>query len=229
MDEKIQPEDELQQADVDDDDDTTNPAASTEQTLAQQGRKERTELAKRYLHPFIREADAKMAKLPGLRKGEQSATFRALMRGAERMERTALMEVLFLYSFSGMSTREIADHMAIDRRLIKRVMLDPRYAQAYDLFKREIVGKIADALTQRVSETMIDALELKITLMKKAKSEWLKNQIANEILEMGKEITHGKGSGLSDQLTAIWQRAIKKSLPDGTTVTETQTLTKAVS
>jgi hypothetical protein len=42
---------------------------------------------------------------------------------------------------------------------------------------------------------------------------------------MGKEFTHGKGSVLSEELKGIWQRAIRKQMPDGTTVTETRTVT----
>lgn len=231
MDEITKAEEEVQQAETDSDADTPDENETTALALSRDGKKEKKELDKRYFHPFIREADAKFAKIPGVKgfhRGEASAMVRAIMRGAERMERSALMEVLFLYSFAGLKVQQIAARMAIDQRMIRRVMVDPRYAQGYDIFKRDLMGKISDAMTMRVQETMIDALELKIRLMRKAKSEWLRNQIANEILAMGQEIVAGTGKGLSDQTTAIWQRMMKRVMPDGTKVTETQTLTKAL-
>jgi len=193
-----------------------------------EGKKEQKRLAKKYFHPFVQEADLKLAALPvatGLKRGEESAVVRAMLRGKDGMERNALMDILCLYQFAGLSHREIAKRTEMTPRLIRALVLDPRFAMVYGEFRKERIGKIGDAIGERVSEVMQEALEVKIDMLRQSKSEWLKNTIANELLQMGKEFTHGKGSVLSEELKGIWQRAIRKNLPDGTTVTETRTVT----
>ena len=192
------------------------------------GKEEQKKLTKRYFHPFVQEADLKLAVLPeatGLKRGEASAVVRAMLRGKGGMERNALMDILCLYKFAGLSHREIAKRTEMTPRLIRTLVLDPRFAMVYGEFRKDRIGKIGDSIGERVSEVMQEALEVKIDMLRRSKSEWLKNTIANELIQMGKEFTHGKGSVLSDELKGIWQRAIKRSLPDGTTVTETQTVT----
>lgn len=192
------------------------------------GKEEQKKLAKRYFHPFVQEADLKLAVLPeatGLKRGEASAVVRAMLRGQGGMERNALMDIMCLYQFAGLSHREIAKRTEMTPRLIRTLVLDPRFAMVYGEFRKDRIGKIGDSIGERVSEVMQEALEVKIDMLRRSKSEWLKNTIANELIQMGKEFTHGKGSVLSDELKGIWQRAIRKHLPDGTTVTETQTVT----
>jgi len=193
-----------------------------------EGREEKKKLAKKYFHPFVQEADLKLAMLPaetGLKRGEASAVVRALLRGKGGMERNALMDILCLYQFAGLSHREIAKRTEMTPRLIRELVLDPRFAMVYGEFRKERIGKIGDSIGERVAEVMQEALEIKIEMLRRSQSEWLKNTIANELIAMGKEFTHGKGSVLSDELKGIWQRAIRKSLPDGTTITETRTVT----
>ena len=192
------------------------------------GKEEQKKLAKKYFHPFVQEADMKLAMLPeatGLKRGEASAVVRAMLRGKGGMERNALMDILCLYQFAGLSHREIAKRTEMTPRLIRELVLDPRFAMVYGEFRKDRIGRIGDAIGERVSEVMQEALEVKIDMLRRSKSEWLKNTIANELIQMGKEFTHGKGSVLSDELKGIWQRAIRKNLPDGSTVTETRTIT----
>lgn len=134
--------------------------------------------------------------------------------------KSGLSQQVVWLRFFGYSNHAVAERLKVSDDSIDRYVKTPHFVDLYEKERPAMLAKVDDALRERVQEVMLEALQVKIDLMRSAScNRFLKNKIATELLELGKQAIGGSGRP-SDEIWAIYEEA-KREGPKGTTITKT--------
>jgi len=143
------------------------------------------------------------------------------------MQDQALRDKLCLLVFCGLSQRRIAERLGVDKNTVLRAIKSEEFQVEYARQRDVLLAKVNDHVIARLDEIALECLELKISILRasggmaKRVKPHLQNQVANELLELWNNTKRDrKGGGLPDEFKAVWERAMQRRLPDGSTVTE---------
>ena len=144
----------------------------------------------------------------------------------------SLRDKLCMLVFVGLSQREIARRLGVDKNTVMRTIKSEAFQVEYARQRDILLAKVNEHIVMRLDEIALECVELKIDIMRasgryaKRVKPPLQNQVANELLELWSNAKrNAKGGGLPDEFKAIWERAIKRKQADGTTITERVRLT----
>lgn len=144
--------------------------------------------------------------------GRVSAVQRAILTD-ENMARN----VVWL-AFTGMKEDEIVARTGYPEKVISTYLVSAPYRTLREQMHDMMMAKVNDALRDRLQEVVLEAVEVKIRLMRTASSAYLRNKAASDLIELGREaIALGRGN-VSDLLKAVHEQAVKEK-EDGTRIT----------
>lgn len=115
--------------------------------------------------------------------------------------------------------RQIGDRLGLHPDSIDRYVKSPHFFALYEARKAELLGRVLEEMQGRLLEVGLEALQIRVDMMRSAKSAWLRDKIAKELVELALEIGKARGpSGeVADKLVAVIERIKKRRLADGTT------------
>lgn len=116
----------------------------------------------------------------------------------------------------------IARKVGLHHDAVNRYVNSPHFATLYEQKKGEFLGRVLEEMQGRLLEVGLEALQTRVELMRKAKSLWLRDKIAKDMLELAIEIGKARGpSGeVAEKLVAVIERIKKRKMADGSTEIE---------
>jgi len=127
--------------------------------------------------------------------------------------------VLWL-KFCGVSNRMVAQKLALSKDAVNRFVKSDYFIQLYDSNRSEMLGRVDEASRERLQEVTLEALEVKIDLMRNTHSPALRNKIASELLDLGLDAAKAVHGGASAAIVAVYERAKRRKNADGSVTTE---------
>lgn len=120
--------------------------------------------------------------------------------------------------FCGLREIDIAQRTGISQPTISKYINSDEYRSAYVRLRDSMLARVEEAMRERLQEVVIEAIEVKIDLMRTHRNGFLRNRAASELIALGREaLQFGRGN-VSDLLTAIHEQAVKEK-GDGTRTT----------
>lgn len=125
------------------------------------------------------------------------------------------------YRCLGLSSRRVAKRLGIHHSTVSRFVKTPGYLAEFERRRGEITARIEENTRSMLQEIVIEAIQGKISDMRKSKNAFLRNKIRNELIALWREVSPTAGKGTTaDRLRGVYERAISRKLENGTTVTE---------
>lgn len=127
-------------------------------------------------------------------------------------------------AFCGFRDFEISRKTGIPTRTIKEFLDSHEFERYYARQRDVMLAKIDDTMRERLQEVVLEAIETKIWLLRNANREALRNQIASELIVLGREILSVGRGNVSDLLRAVHEQAVKEGKNGSRTTTQRVTL-----
>lgn len=174
------------------------------------GRSARERLLKA-IEPSLALPDAPLPPMPPLPKTKSAVDL------AVATDENMARNVVWL-AFTGLKHTEIADRTGYPEEVISAYLRSKPYRALREQLRDSMMARVNDALNERLQEVVLEAVEVKIRLLRDSGSPFLRNRVASELIELGKEaVALGRGN-VSDLLKAVHEQAVKEKA-DGTRVT----------
>jgi hypothetical protein len=125
--------------------------------------------------------------------------------------------------FCGLKPRAIAERTGLAVSSVETFIKSPGFFSYYEHERAAMLSRVDEAMRERLQEIVMEAIEVKIDLMRHTKREALQNQIATELIELGSRALQVGSGAASDLIKAIHEKAVKEKR-DGTRV-QTQRVT----
>src|SRR6267143_57820 len=126
--------------------------------------------------------------------------------------------------FCGLNADLIAEKTGLELRQVSRFLKSAEFHRLYERHRSAMLAQVDDVMRERLQEVVGEAIETKVWLMRNARNGFLRNRVASELIQLGREIMQlGKGN-VTDLLKAVHEQAVKESKDGSRTTTQRVTL-----
>ena len=137
------------------------------------------------------------------------------------VEKTGQVDKLLWLRFCGTTIAKCAALTGLSRDSILRYMKTEAWHRRYEEKKAEFLSRVNEAVTGRLQEVALEALETRLRLMRTAKDKFLRDRIAKDLLQMGLEAAKGaRGGGVGEHLMAAVERIRRRKTESGEIIEE---------
>ncbi len=121
-------------------------------------------------------------------------------------------------AFCGLYPEEIVSRTGYTLGAVKGYLVSDEYRALREGMKATMLARVNEALRERLTEVVLEAVEMKIRFMRTHSDASLRNRIATELIELGREAISLGSSNVTDLLKAIHEQAVRER-DDGTRIT----------
>lgn len=179
--------------------------------------------SRRYRKPpdSVQEIVAK-ALIPSLPKAEVPIVATGTL-GSHALVRSGLLDALCRLMYLGYSNFRAAETLGVSHDMVDKLVVKPEFRDYYRQKMEIFINGVGEEMRTLVLEVMGEAIVGKVDDMRDKRTKpALRNQIRNELIELGRDLLKGKATGGADAaLKAMYEKAIKRRNPDGSETTET--------
>lgn len=183
--------------------------------------------ARRYKKPpeKVQEAIAR-AVLPLLTQPDMPVETRGPY-GKSTLIRSGLVDTLCRLKFLGYSNYRAAQTLKVSHDVVDSFVKTSEYEATYTLKRELFLNSVGDTMRELVLEVLGECIVGKVDDMRDKRTRApLRNQIRNELIELGRDLLKGRATGGADAaLKAMYEKAIKRKAADGSEITETYRIT----
>lgn len=147
--------------------------------------------------------------------------------GRSTLIRSGLVDTLCRLKFLGYSNYRAAQTLKVSHDVVDSFVKTSEYEAAYTLKREMFLNGVGDMMRELALEVLGECIVGKVDDMRDKRTKpALRNQIRNELIELGRDLLKGRATGGADAaLKAMYEKAIKRKQADGSEITETYRIT----
>lgn len=147
--------------------------------------------------------------------------------GDHALVRSGLVDALCRLIYLGYSNFRAAGQLGVSHDMVDKLVAKPEFRDYYRQKLEIFTQTVGEEMKQLVLEVLGECIVGKVDDMRDKRTKpALRNQIRNELIELGRDLLKGRATGGADAaLKAMYEKAIQRKQADGSTITETYRLT----